>query len=63
MSVRKAGRKTAGTNGERWRGHQIYQYRSPDVTFESEKLTKEELEKLSGEVRTYSIDQLKKKEK
>jgi hypothetical protein len=61
MSVRKAGRKSAGINGERWRGsHQIIDYRSPQVTFESENLTKEELAKLSGEVKTYNINDIKK---
>lgn len=33
----------------------MYEYRSPGVTFESDKLTDEEIEQLSGEVKTYYI--------
>ena len=63
MSVRKAGRRSA--TDTRWTDShkQIYRYHSPEVTFESEKLSKEELEKLSGDVKTYSIDELNKKDK
>ncbi|MEH7116149.1 hypothetical protein V7128_01820 [Neobacillus vireti] len=60
MSVRKAGKRSAGN--QRWTDShkQIYEYKSPDVSFECEKLTKEELEKLSGEVTTYNIKDLNK---
>lgn len=57
MGVRKAGRRKAGTNGGIWRGHQIYEYSSPKVNFESDKLSEEELAKLSGEVKTYQLEE------
>jgi hypothetical protein len=58
MGVRKAGRRYYGgfhgTAGQ----PQIYSYRSPAVSFESDKLTDEEIEKLGGEVKTYNIKEL-----
>lgn len=56
MAVRKAGRRVG--NGRGWGAGgniQLYEYRSPGVTFESDKLTDEEIEQLSGEVKTYYI--------
>jgi hypothetical protein len=58
MGVRKAGRRYYGgfhgTAGQ----PQTYDYRSPGVTFESDKLTDEEIEKLSGTVKVYTIKEL-----
>lgn len=58
MGVRKAGRRYSGgfygTAGQ----PQTYDYRSPGVTFESDKLTDEEIEKLGGEVKKYNIKEL-----
>jgi hypothetical protein len=53
MAVRKAGRRVA-----RGGSSQIYDYKSPSVTFESDKLTDEEIEKLGGEVKVYNIKEL-----
>jgi len=63
MSVRKYGRKTARCNGKVWGKTQVFEYRSPSVTLDCEKLTDEELEKLSGEVKTYNIKDLEEKNK
>lgn len=35
--------------------HQIYNYSSPKITLECEKLSQEELKKLSGEVKIYNL--------
>ncbi|PEA25893.1 hypothetical protein CN984_12640 [Bacillus cereus] len=68
MGVRRAGRRRAG---DPWRSvnstksapsaHQTYSYGSPKMTLECEKLSKEELEKLSGEVVTYKLEELEGK--
>lgn len=68
MGVRRGGRRRAG---DPWRSvnstksapsaHQMYSYDSPKMTLECEKLSKEELEKLSGEVVTYRLEELEGK--
>ncbi|OOR14184.1 hypothetical protein BW897_03915 [Bacillus cereus] len=70
MAVRKNGRRRAGdsyrsinsTQGAVSTGYQTYSYSSPQVTLECEKLSDDELNKLSGEVKVYKLDDLKKKE-
>ncbi|MCY8549375.1 hypothetical protein MOD25_05595 [Bacillus haynesii] len=63
MSVRKYGRKRVRCNGKVWGNTQVFEYRSPSITLDCEKLTDEELKKLSGEVKTYNIKDLKDKNK
>ncbi|MGG1746770.1 hypothetical protein ABDI04_05120 [Bacillus licheniformis] len=63
MSVRKHGRKRTLCNGKVWGKTQVFEYRSPSITLDCEKLTDEEFKKLSGEVKTYNIKDLKDKNK
>jgi hypothetical protein len=58
MGVRKAGRRVSHSFHSTVGRATTYDYRSPGVTFESDKLTDEEIEKLSGEVKTYTIKEL-----
>ncbi|PEP21499.1 hypothetical protein [Bacillus wiedmannii] len=70
MTIRNSGRRRAGdsyrsvnsTQGLVSTGYQIYSYSSPQVTLECEKLSDDELNKLSGEVKVYKLDDLKEKE-
>jgi len=70
VSVRRAGRRRAGdpwrstssTQGAS-RASQIYSYSSPKVSLECEKLSKEELANLSGEVKTYKLEELEERKK
>ncbi|MES9780310.1 hypothetical protein ABWK43_05400 [Bacillus thuringiensis] len=69
MTVKNSGRRRAGdsyrsinsTQGAVSTGYQTYSYISPQVTLECEKLTDEEISRLSGEVKVYKIDDFKKK--
>ncbi|PFT46224.1 hypothetical protein [Bacillus cereus] len=62
MIVKQAGRRRVGdlfrsVNSTQALSvsHQIYSYNSPKITLECEKLSQEELKKLSGEVKIYKI--------
>ncbi|MGH0465333.1 hypothetical protein [Bacillus luti] len=71
MTVRKGGRRRAGdpyrsinsTQGALSTGYQTYSYSSPQVTLECEKLSDEELTKLSGKVKVYKLEDLEKENK
>ncbi|MGG5784502.1 hypothetical protein [Bacillus albus] len=66
MTVRNNGRRRAGnpyrninsTQGAFATGYQTYSYGSPQVTLECEKLSDEELTKLSGEMKVYKLEDL-----
>ncbi|RXJ13440.1 hypothetical protein ETJ91_26185 [Bacillus albus] len=66
MKVRNNGRRRAGnpyrninsTQGAFATGYQTYSYGSPQVTLECEKLSDEELTKLSGEMKVYKLEDL-----
>ncbi|HEK9103305.1 TPA: hypothetical protein SUB30_004778 [Bacillus pseudomycoides] len=67
MTVRKGGRRRAGdpyrsinSTQSLSTGFQTYSYSSPQVTLECEKLSDEELTKLSGEVKVYKLEDLEK---
>ncbi|PGB54300.1 hypothetical protein [Bacillus anthracis] len=69
MVVRNAGRRRAGDSYRSLNSTllssnslQMYSYSSPKVTLECEKLSDEELKKLSGEVKVYKLNDLEKKE-
>ncbi|PGT35657.1 hypothetical protein COC97_24595 [Bacillus anthracis] len=67
MTIRKSGKRRAGdmyrslssTQSLSTR-YQTYSYSSPQVTLECEKLSDEELTKLSGEVKVYKLEDLEK---
>lgn len=70
MPVRNNGRRRAGDlyrsiNSTQCSstGFQMYSYSSPQVTLECEKLSGEELTKLSGEVKVYKLEDLEKENK
>lgn len=70
MTVRNNGRRRAGDlyrsiNSTQYSstGFQTYSYSSPQVTLECEKLSDEELTKLSGEVKVYKLEDLEKENK
>ena len=68
MTVRNSGRRRAGdpyrsinsTQGAVSTGYQTYSYSSPQVTLECEKLSDDELKKLSGEVKVYKLEDIEK---
>ncbi|HDR8183749.1 TPA: hypothetical protein QC116_003174 [Bacillus thuringiensis] len=68
MTVRNNGRRRTGdpyrninsTQGAFATVYQTYSYSSPQVTLECDKLSEEELTKLSGEMTVYKLEDLEK---